>query len=1332
MRGILFNIRKIGLLLFLFLSLSAISPVAATFPLKVNDVSGISSSWPMVGSLAFPEGRLKDPSAIRILSGNREIPSQVDVAATWRDGSIRWALAGFTSSPSGEYRVEYGEGIKRAPYPHPLQITRQQDGGFTVDTGAALYLFESDKLLPEKAWLVSGNVRIPMLEGSGSGVYLVDNSNRTARVSGKPAEIENKVLKEGPGRFVIKRSGWYLTDNGEKLAKAEIWMYFSAGVPYVKITHTIIFTEDTNKVWFKDYGLEFKTPALPVNVYCTSGEPGSESIKKIEAEGSDVYMMQDQYPHFAEKQYRAVTGKSSGGEDTFVEEYDKTGDWAHGDYGNFGITLVMPWLAERFPKEISFGPSGARALFWSGRCGRELDFRGKTLVEEYWQSWAEKGPGSPGAKKLSSFESNAQGSARTHDIWFLPRAGAYDENPVRKAAVAAARNPLVMADPVWLCATEAMGYPMLHKDTERFPREETLLSEYWQRFLLPLKAFPMTGFIDWGDFPTWSYISVEKRIMARFHILTNIDRYGSKREPWRLYARSGERTYHDYGHRFSRFSGDWYLIHADAAGSFGRNRGSFMSFSPEGGRLPFVWGQRGHPWLINGGDIGNWLLEYYLTGDERSFDLLHMIRESFKKNGWNPGGPLSHFHAKGIRILVSLFMMNWEEEAGTAAKQVMNSIVDMESQNGFRLFEGRYGPMYKDHRTSHNVAEYYLETGDELAKEAFLKLMDQRYRFDRRTAAATYKNYDGFTGAIAYWLTGEERHRFTAEQAIRDMLYYREKHPLPEALSKLPANPLEWQRMPDYLGIWEWHNPFIGIPTALKLIAEKGWSERKTPLAVKPMKVNEGSTLFSHENGVETRLSVYLQTEPKEKPPAPEVTAYPVKNGKAVLVKGIKAEFEKRMPQGKYFLERPEQYPLTAEHYHGFITVPAETEGGLYLLSFGKGITFTILDASADKVALYCPEGFWSVCVGDHAGSMSYGRSGAGMPAFFRVPDGLEKLELFLGRPAWVKRPDGSAAVELSKENTGRITIPVENRSGTWSIEPYIHNLRGSCPPSFFRLLNVEPVVSFGSPGLLPEVTAGKPVNLFMPLPEPEKVPALSPGITGQGLRLSKESALSFPRGPALEAKKGGYTYFPGNKGTVEFWFCPARSTYDTPIGFYQNIDTNFIKGPHILFRHRYKAIAHNKVISSILQMELLPEKEGLAAAGFQGEHYFKAGEWTHIAYTWDINPDGTKMEGDLALFVNGNKKPFKYVKYDLISMEKSKAFKLSDAGEEVVIGPFDGTMDMLRISDVVRYTESFTPSKRVPGKDINTRALFLFDEDTKGTSAFSPKPVEASHKDPE
>ena len=1318
------------LMLCIFLYKSA---SAGEFPLQVNDSSGFDGPWPIVASLPFGRGELIDPSSIRIMSGEREVPCQVDVAATWKDGSLRWVLAGFTASPGSSYRAEYGQGIKRATHPAPLKVEKRPDGGLSVDTGAAIYQFEPDMLLPDRAWVISGNTRRQVLDNSGGGTYLVDNSGRKAFVRGKDSAIENVILKEGPGRLVLKRSGWYVTDRGERIARAETWIYMAAGTAYMRITHSIVFTEDTNNVWIRDYGLEFKTPGAPSDVYFPVSEPGArETVKKISAMGREMYILQDSYPHFAQRDYRAVIGASSGGRDVTAEDVRIAGDWAYGDYGDYGITLVMPWLAERFPKELSFGQGGARAVMWSGRSGRELDFRAKTVVREYLQEWADVMLKKPSDRDLEAVKSNAQGAARTHDIWFMPSTGGYSREKVDKPAAAASRPPLAMAEPKRMCSTEAMGYPMHHKDTARFPREEALLSDLWDRFIIPLYAFPMNGYMAWGCYPDRSYSSGNNKVMSIFQVISSLREYGVKREPWRLYARSGERRYYNWGHRLSRFSADWYVAHADAPG---KKKGGFVPTNGARGlegRLPLFWGNKTITYVIDAGDVGNWLLEYWLTGDEYSLDILKTIKESFRKNGWRPKESPKQFHATGIRTLVTLMLMDWDEEAVKAAREIVSETVDMNSQNGIRLFENHYGSQYKDHRASHNLIEYYLETGDEVAKEGFLKLLDQRYRFDRRRRAISYKNYDGFVHSIAYWTTGNERDRIVVEQALRDMLYYSSKNSLESDLAQKPENVLSWPnlyinsifggpRSNIFLGHYEYHNPFIGIPTALKLIAEKGWSGKTTPLIVKPMEVPDSKVVFSHEKGKDTILNFYIKTRDSERKPV--VTSL----SGGVQVSGIRLEEERQMASGKYFQDRPKEFPSTGrKSIYVSVGMPADAESGLYLLTFAPGTTFTLHDSTAQKTALYCPEGFWSVSFGEHSGEKPYGRSGEGMPAFFRVPRGLEKLEIFLGRPASVISPDGLTVIEASNKNIGRFTLPAAGKDGIWKIEYHIHNFEGLSTPVFVKLLNVEPVVSFGTPDILP----GSSGLIHGPGPVAAKPAApleFVPGVAGRAVHLSGEKILAFDRGSALA--QAGYENFPGAAGTVEFWFKADRSTFMVPMEMSQSKSMGLVRGPFINMYHNYSVMAHYPNIQSFLSARIYSEGSESSQGGFEATHYFIQDMWTHIAFTWDIKKGKTGMEGEINIFVNGNKLSTaggRSAPYPIKNLDALKPFDLATSRKEISIGPFEGTMDMLRISDCVRYKDNFTPSRMPFSTDSNTRAIFHFDGNLQAISPLSGGRVEA------
>ena len=1290
------TIGKLFVIIFLCSLFISFLAQAGEFELRINDMSGIDSPWPLIGSMAFAKGELKDASTIRIISEGKEVPSQIDVTATWRDGSIRWALAGFTDSPQKKYRVEYGKGIKRSPYPNPLKITNLADGGFTVDTGAAIYQFDKDKLLPERAWLTANNQKIPIMENSGAGAYLVDNSGRMARAAGTFAEVENVILRNGPARFVVKRSGWYVTDTGERLARGDVWLYFAANAAAVKITHSLILTEDTNKVWFKDYGLEFKTPALLSDVYCARGVPGEESVIKVK--GKEVFLLQDVYPHFAEKEYKAGVGVSENNSDKFIENFNVAGDWAYGDYGNFGMALVIPWLAERFPKEISFGERGARAVLWSGRSKRELDFRAKTLIEEYWQTWAREGLGAP--KKGAEIYSNAQGTSLTHDMWLLPRQGNYNAELVRKTCIAAARPPLALSDPAKICSSEALGWPSYHKDTEKFPEIENIISEYWQRLILASKAFPMTGVISWGCYPDIMYINVKGRLMPGLgdsRLKGGMD-YGLRKVPFLMYARSGEREYYEYGCKFGRFTGDYGIAHWNSP-----NKQRGVDIMGVRGGLPFFWEGKTLPFSDASREKRHWLNQYYLTGDEQSLDLIKMVKEHVATIEKAPRALVST-----LGMLLTLSILDWDEDMCKKAHEFAHFNIDISSQNGLR---GRGGGSaeYKDEGDTYVLLEYYLETGDEEVKEAWLKLIDQKYRFERRGGPLCHKNFDALTYYAAYLITGEQKWRSVAEQALSDALLYAREYPLSKELSNRSPNPLNWKSLPSR--IWTgYQNPFIGFPAVLKLINDEGWSgEPITPIAVKPRAFPDSMLLFSHEKGKDTKLSLYFETKNKNL----KIEIYPYQKYPMLSpVDGIKIETEKRMGQEIY--------------YHAYINIPAEKEGGLYLLSFGvEDITWTLLDTTSKRAALFAPDGFFCISRTGHGGSLADNRPGEARPMFFMVPAGLKELDIFMGYPAILKRADGSIALERKDSNIGRLSIPVEGKTGAWSIVPYFRDFSGNSPAGFYRFLNVEPIVSFGSPSLLPAPgeTPGKPVvSASNVLFKPREPLNFVEGVQGKAVRISGDTRLKFLKGE--KAPQGGYTFFPGSKGTVEFWFKSDHTVLNTPVAAYSSKDFPFMEASGLKFSHFYMRQGTSGPFSC-LQLLLMPEEKD-PTTGFQAEHFFRVGEWTHVAFTWDLKENADELEGELAIFLNGKKQPFKTITYGLNKLTGKQKIKLSEKGEDIILGPFEGAMDNLRISDIVRYKEDFQAEKKSFTIDSNTRALFLFDGNFKGSSALTKETIEA------
>ena len=952
---------------------------AQRFALQVNDVSGVNEPWPLVAGLPFPEGALNDPAHVRILRDGEEIPAQIDVAARWRDGSIRWALAGFTAPPSGEYVAEFGADVTRQAPAAPLTVQRGEDGTLTVDTGAATYTFHADQLLPDRA-TVNGTT---VLDGAGDGAYLVDHQGRTARVCGARADVTSELRKQGPMRLVVHRQGWYVTPKGRRVARAKMWFYFAAGSPYVRMTHSLVLTENTNEWWVRDYGLELDTPEPAKEVaFALSNPLETESLsprakryselseKQIEGlanmfsgmygrqwrlhttapGGDEVYMLQADYPQHLERRFRAVIGRVSGGssassrrgvaggDNLWLHRWEKrmqvAGDWADGRWGGHALTVVTPWLAQRFPKEIAFSPEGARVALWSGRSGRSLDFRPATLVNEQWQSWAgyarylpkPQRPSPIAAAGLASESTNAQGAARTHDLWLMPRTDEIDAQTLKARATAAARAPRVLADPKWLTATEALGWPMHPKDTQRFGTIESKLSAFWRRLIVNGGQYRRrrTGFIAWGQNPTLHHFS-------SFFRVGSMTDYGLRWHAWSLYARSGERRYWEYASRFNRFLGDWSLGHWTVGG---KQKGVFVDWEPN---VPFHWGHDTKLWHnVTGHGITHWQLEHYLTGDEYAAHLTRMVGDAYKRV-WNPN-ELRGIAANNngiyaiLGILADLYTHTGDEQYATMARQLADQLIDPSNQRG-RTDEVQYGVLYKIDRALMALYKYYKATGDEAAKQAILTGLDQKLRlptpleFSRLHDPYTSQNYSGLLFSEAYRWTGNRLYLRVANHLVQQA---RRIEPHSTAVNK------------------QMH-PFGALPTAMGLVAEVG-AENIEPF---PVLMSEQPRPITFRKPADRAVTMSIFVVLADDVAAETTTRVSVTPESAAssadALKNLRVEVERQNATGEAGRKDDPR------RRHVRLTVPADTPAGRYTLQLPDAVTIMVLESDAPNIE-FVPE----------------------------------------------------------------------------------------------------------------------------------------------------------------------------------------------------------------------------------------------------------------------------------------------------------------------------------------------------------------------------------------
>ncbi len=127
-----------------------------------------------------------------------------------------------------------------------------------IDTGAARFaVLDGEALVAETE--VLGAVPVKIMHNSGRGAYVVDQQGRRARLGGPLSEMQSSFKVGGPQWTVLRREGWYVADDGQRIARGIVWLHFFGGSPFVKLVHRLVLTEDTNRIWFKDIGIEFQT-----------------------------------------------------------------------------------------------------------------------------------------------------------------------------------------------------------------------------------------------------------------------------------------------------------------------------------------------------------------------------------------------------------------------------------------------------------------------------------------------------------------------------------------------------------------------------------------------------------------------------------------------------------------------------------------------------------------------------------------------------------------------------------------------------------------------------------------------------------------------------------------------------------------------------------------------------------------------------------------------------------------------------------------------------------------------------------------------------------------
>ncbi len=680
---------------------------AAMVPIEVKNPRGVAGSgWPLTCGVPFPAGALKSPDSARLLSAGREVPAQVTLTGRYPDRSVRWLLLDWQAdvpAGGGTWQLEYGEGVRRAAVPKPLQV---DDGAeaVKVDTGAARLTVSKRRGNGLDAVRVGGQ---ELLQGADGGPYFVDDGGAVYRGA---ADTKPEVTVElaGPLRTVVTARGWYVNPAGERKCRFITRVHAYAGKPWVRVFTTWLMTEDSRALRFADIG--FRVP-LRVDRATYGVADGSRPA------GASSYLLQ-----LDSDQYRLADGQATG-------RGQRAPGWfaVSGPSGGCAVAVRDFW--QLFPKELEATPSGAvfhmwpahgvadpnrkvedamLQYLWFAHEGKVLDLQ---VPESYYQH-AEQYSAYDYRYVRSAEHANGMGLAKTHELMLSFAAAGAD--PAGAALNADFQDsPTALPAPQWLCDSGVFG-KLQPVDAKQFAVDEALMSDTFDAERRMQDATRDYGMWNFGDGHT-SWDPVRRRWNDVYRTWRNTH-HGAPRVPWLLYLRSGDPKYLAYGIRNARHVADIDFCHYSTP-EFealeypkGKLKGALNDYK---GLVHWHSGNR----LTDYNSMTDFLLWYWhLTGDRWGLEVAQDWGEAVKQRY---GKPFGHREGAGTcAALLELYQETLDQRTFEIAEDLAKYLISTQKPDGsFPQWEN-YAPW---------LERYCALTGSAEGKAALVRWADAYY-----------------------------------------------------------------------------------------------------------------------------------------------------------------------------------------------------------------------------------------------------------------------------------------------------------------------------------------------------------------------------------------------------------------------------------------------------------------------------------------------------------------------------------------------------------------------------------------------------------------------------
>ena len=523
-----------------------------------------------------------------------------------------------------------------------------------------------------------------------------------------------------------------------------------------------------------------------------------------------------------------------------------------------------------------------------------------------------------------------------------------------------------------------------------------------------------------------------------------------------------------------------------------------------------------------------------------------------------------------------------------------------------------------------------------------------------------------------------------------------------------------------YVGLRYLYGRQLGAPESYTAAAIHGnavrvkwlfnlWPPNSTyKLGTKGMTLTYASELLSM-NG----LMVMLRGMARPPAPFPVLTRYP-ESPRATLLVRPDAGRQARM---EVFITEPEMRVtpggarVTSRRHDKAsfheITFPATAAPATYRVEIPAMARLHVLTATNAKVMLAAPKG------------LPMDRESDGAAWYFRTRVGTKAFRVQASDPGFLTlvSPTGRKATFTARKGGAKRTVTLRpgEVGGVWAMR--------ARDQTFVRLRGVVPLFAFRDKANL--FSVGAEWRSAEDAEGDGGGGRFAGGVTGKGLRLGPGEFVAIPVGAKVNAT--ARERFNMAEGTVEFWMKPDWPYFLSPAGarrtlLYAEDD----KGSPALNVYYSRLKKSGGTMAYDIRGALSDGKTAVSSWGRKHARWM-GDEWVHIAIQWRATGKGTP---ELFYYVNGR---LDHNKAHRNRWRQFAGFRAAFPGKEFRIGggapraeSLDAVIDELRVSAVRRYRgDGFTPAKTWP-PDKDTLVLLRFESNLKGVGGKSRGPFTA------